>query len=446
MRGVLRFAAAGWIAALAGLSPLEALARDVSQASAQEPAVASPALRAAVVAASLLGSLLVFRRLFRREAALGRGKALPAPAELDAEWLQRHLFVLPPELVGFAYAGRVGGAEVAAVLARMHAESKLASRVASGSRGWNNLELWLLVDRAELGGYERELVDCLFFDGNTTSGDRIRERYGALGFDPAALLARHLRGPRDAVLGVRPPSRWLLPVACAGAGLGLLAVLVSAPPDLPVLVGAVLGGLGPVWGTFVLAPRWRRHPERHAIAAWPCVAATGASLLGLALLIMAWPSLPPSGAIGVAAWGLAGAATVARVAASRESRDGLDLRRNLLAARRFFAAELERTEPRMRDEWLPYLIALELSGEVAYWYLAHGRLETAARLRQLAHGADPEGRDTFERAWTGGAGALGGIGESGAWTAAASALGVPPGPGQRRAANGWASGLELRPA
>jgi hypothetical protein len=270
----------------------------------------------AVLGCIALGALLILWRWLRRQSALRRA-ALSAPEpDIDAEWLERHVFSLPPELVGAAYDRRVAGSEVAAVLARMCGEAKLASRVAPGAQGWNNLELWLLVERDELSGYERELIDSLFIAGKTTSADAVQQAYRAVGFVPAAILRRHLSAACDAALGIRPAYHWPL-------------------------------GLG------------------------------------------------------------------------RESASGRALRRNLLAARRFFASELERAEPRVRDEWLPYLIALELTSAVDRWHQAFGRIETAAQRQRLALAAGVDAAP-----WTGGAGALGGRGASGAWIAATARLTV----------------------
>jgi hypothetical protein len=392
-------------------------------------AVASPVLRLAAVAVLLAGALLTFWWL-RRSRAVAEQSAPPSPAEIDAEWLERHVFSLTPELVGALYDRRIAWPEVAALVARMSGESKLASRVATGEKGWSNLELWLLVDRQELTGYERELIESLFFAQRTTSGDAIQEAYRSVGFDPAGILRRHLKPSCDSLLGARPVFSWPLGLALAASAVGVvLSIRLGASGVVPVLVAAVLGALAPLSSNRIAA-RWRRDPEQPRSETLPFVASAGVSVGLLGLLIAAWPSLALIDVGIFAGWGLVGAVLAARVVAFRESPRGLNLRRSLLAARRFFAAELDRAEPRIQDDWLPYLIALDLKGAVDHWYLAYGRLETAARQARLTKQA--EAGTTTDCAWTGGAGAFGGVGASGAWVAATCGLTVSV-PGRRRA-------------
>jgi hypothetical protein len=165
----------------------------------------------------------------------------------------------------------------------------------------------------------------------------------------------------------------------------------------------------------------------------------------LAVLIITLPSLPPLAPLALAAWGLLGALLLASAAATRESAAGLAMRRNLLAARRFLSAELERPEPRLRDEWLPYLISLELTSKVERWYQAFGRIETAARRERLMQRSELA-EDAAAPRWTGGAGALGGIGPSGPWIVASAGLTVVPSRGQRASCPELARGLQLKQA
>jgi hypothetical protein len=410
--------------------------RGVSALSDPSLALASPALRLAALAVLVLAVVLPFVWLRRRRAAmlaeLGQQSAPPSPAQIDAAWLERHVFSLTPELVGAVYDRRIAWPEVAALVARMSGEAKLASRVAGGAQGWGNLELWLLVDRQELSGYERELVESLFFAERTTSGDAVQEAYRSVGFDPAAILRRHLKASCDDLLGARPVFTWSLRLALGACALGLLVAIVLGTSAVPVCLAALLAALGPLSASRIAA-RWRRDPLREDAATGAFAAGAGASAVALGALIALWPALGPLEVVIFAGWSLVGSALTARVVASRENARGLALRRNLLAARQFFASELERLEPRLQDDWLPYLIALDLKGAVDHWYLAFGRLETAARQERLEElRASREATNaTPEQAWTGGAGGYGGVGAAGAWIAATLGLTVAA-PGRRR--------------
>ena len=411
-----------------------------------DPSLASPVLRLAAVAVLLGAAVLLLSWLRRRRAAmlsaLGPESVPPPPGQIDAEWLERHVFSLAPELVGALYDRRIAWPEVAALVARMSGESKLASRVAGGAQGGGNLELWLLVDRQELNGYERELVESLFFAERTTSGDAVQEAYRSVGFDPAAILRRHLKASCNDLLGTRPVFTWPLRLALAACALGFIVAIglrfaaasaTGASGVLSVCLAAVLAALGPLSASRLVA-RWRRDPDRENAETLAFAVGAGASAVALGLLIALWPALGLLEVALFAGWSIVGSALAARVMTSRENARGLGLRRRLRAARQYFASELTQLEPRIADDWLPYLIALDLKGAVDHWYLAFGRLETAARRERLEEQrASREATSAApDQAWTGGAGAYGGVGAAGAWIAATLGLTVAA-PGRRRA-------------
>ena len=53
-------------------------------------------------------------------------------------------------------------------------------------------------------------------------------------------------------------------------------------------------------------------------------------------------------------------------------------RKSLASARAFFAKELRRTEPRLKDEWFPYVVAFGLTSDADRWFRAHGAAAAAA--------------------------------------------------------------------
>ena len=134
-----------------------------------------------------------------------------------------------------------------AILARLEMEGKLASSVSgkSGLFSRPELQLRLLVPAEQLAGYERKLVDGLFFGAEETSTERVRQHYKRSGFNPVGKIAGV--ATEAAKLGGRKgkpekPPRWPA-LALLGAAALLLAIgMASSSVDL--VVAAVTVGLG----------------------------------------------------------------------------------------------------------------------------------------------------------------------------------------------------------
>src|SRR6185436_4652123 len=75
---------------------------------------------------------------------------------------------------------------------------------------------------------------------------------------------------------------------------------------------------------------------------------------------------------------------VMRAARTDQSREKVLLRTRIDAARRWFASELRRPTPRLRDEWAPYLIALGLGRLADRWFSSFGA-QVAASAAQAGH-------------------------------------------------------------
>jgi len=393
-----------------------------------------------LVRALLAGLLLVFmfrplRRLLRRERALGRFAPLAALDAIDEGWLREHVLSLQPELVGALYDCRTGAAEVAAVLARMVQEKKLASRVTrvpGWLRGHDNLELRLLVARETLEGYERALVKGLFFAGDETSSDAIRAHYASRGFDPAARLEKPLRERVEAMLGSSDDDNLGVGAFVTGALLLAASVLalVLRPSELSIVMPSLMGAM--FFGTpaLIVAYRWRQDMTATAWGALKFLLPVGLAVLGIAAQLLG-SDVSLSGSVALASLGLFVAHVVAFAGRSADGAEGVALRKRLTAARRYFAHELRRPEPRLDDAWFPYLMALELGQNVEGWFRAFGgsggggafsamgghRRTTSfrpSRTGSLGGGAS--------KGWTGGGGAFGGAGATGTWIAATGAM------------------------
>ena len=401
---------------------------------------ASAAFRYAAFAAALVAMAVLWVGLRRREKGLGRYLPPEAPSEWDEGWLAEHLFALRPEEAGALWDRRVGPAEVAAVLARLVAEGKLASEVRTRHGLFverDVLHLRLVADRAAFLSYERQLIDKLFFDGRReTDTETVRKHYRTAGFNPAALIEDDL----NRRLAKRPELRGKTASPGFRRTLSLL------------LAALTLFGLGaiPQWGralaTFVAAVFclvWFYVPGLIRASSWRDATAR-LDLRALAFL------LPGLGAFGISAaiaffndWftplrlftGTPGPLTALALAVlpvaiwssllnnarSRDKPEAIRLRKRLAAARRLLGRELDSPAPRLRDEWLPYLLAFGLGSDVDRWFRAFGggggrAVSTASTTSTWGTSSSVGG------GWTGGGGAFGGAGATASWAAAATGL------------------------
>lgn len=440
-----------------GLVPGEGVVRTVRLRHAGEgrPEAALPPppplpfrLAAFLAAAAAMAWMLV--RFRRRETALGRrwGR-LPQTtgidrAALDRTWIEETLLRLRPEVAGAFWDRSVGRAEVSALLARLVAEGKLESEVEETRSGFlgttQELRLRLRVPREDFSGYERALVDKLFFGGRdeVTTSD-LETRYRSTGLDPAGVirpgLERRLRETLPAArTSKRRPSR--LPAAALTlATLLLLGLEGGFRRDASEGVLAALVALGPLPYLVALGLAWsaRRRVERlgaGAVAFAVPVAVTFAGAALYAFMPELRPGLLPTlapGVFGVLALALAPVAawrSVTHVAMTREGAPAIAARQELLRARRHLQAELERERPDLDDDWFPYLLALGLAQAVDRWSRSFGG--TTAAGATVAAAAAPSGsaasRGSSVGGWTGGGGRFGGAGASATWAAAASGI------------------------
>ncbi|HEX5759620.1 MAG TPA: hypothetical protein VF121_10530, partial [Thermoanaerobaculia bacterium] len=395
------------------------------------------ALRAGACAALLAGLASFLVQFLRGEARLGRFS--PPRLEIDRAWIEEHLLSQRPEEIGALWDRRTGPPEVAALIARLVAEGKLASRVEEkrGLFGKPILHLELRVDRSELTSYERALIDKLFASGSDhTDTESIRKRYQSSGFDPAKVIARGIetalrrRFPEEAVGMPRPsrrPTLWLL---LGGLACVVLAGIPRLGTALALLVVMAIVYLGPYGIALAGAASWRRRVD--GLGRWsllfllPLLVLCG---LTVALLlfeeIFGRPLNPLLGLAGAAAFVLVPlglARSVLNMARSRESAQTIERRQHLAAARRWLAGELRRPEPRLDDAWYPYLLALGLERQVGDWFRAFGGAAGAtAGVPGSAWSGGGSGSSSGG-GWSGGGGAFGGAGGSSAGGVAAGGL------------------------
>ena len=362
--------------------------------------------------------------LLLRERSLGRFAPVDAPG-IDGAWIENNILVHPAEEVGATWDGRISASEVVALIARMTAEGKLASKV----EGKDSIALSLKVDRDQLKDHEKALVDGLFFNNRTeTSTKEVQQHYKSSGFDPAAVIRP---GLDERVRKVSPPGDARVG-RLAGLALSLIGVvlLVWSAFSEPAIVGGAVGVAiaSLLLGTILQIPGWLFRSRID----WGPVAA--ALLLLPALLV----------SLGTAAflWFYAGtgefdlpltmiaALTVLAVCISngsinglksRQSREAIAFRKRLAAGRSFFLKELENPEPRLRDSWYPWLLAFGLGKQIDVWSSHHTTTKTSASAWD--HGTNSSSSSSSTNTgWSGGGGLSGGGGASGAWAAAAAGM------------------------
>lgn len=428
-----------------GASPVVRVALDY-QGAGRPAHVASTALRDGLHLALWLVPLLLFAEFLWSEWRRGRFETVPPDEPGVPGWMEEHLLPHRPEVLGAFADGSVGPEEASAVVARLTGEGALRTRVEG-----RELHLELVRDRETLQGYERALVDGLFFEGRTeTSTAAIEKHYRARGrgFYPASEIRQGVEAAAAALAGPRVARfpYWVLTLA---AFVSALAVLATAPTETEFrwVIGILLGFPAIVVGLagIAVASAWRRRAQSGPLG-------TFAFLVPMAILLaLAWAAAgtrvapldrlarvvsdqgPAARSIAVAATLLALglASSILNNARTRERRETLLFRKRLAAARRFFAAELERPEPALRDEWFPYVLAFGLDDSSRRWFERYGTPPAASSARtggsaytrgDGSSAASSPSTSVRPATWTGGGGAFGGAGATASWATAAGAL------------------------
>ncbi len=374
--------------------------------------------------------ILVLRQgliFLAHERKMGRFKALVPVDRINTDWLNEHVFSMAPELVGATWDKTTDASEVAAVLARMALEKKMKSRVEQERLPWLGLKipgyytlyLTLLVPRSSLSGYELELVEGLFVDGDETDTKKVKKYYRSKrkSFDPISKIREPLK---KQVKAMTSPSKnplemiWVPTLLVFSISFFLLFgdfFFHQFERSLEFMLG---GGIVVAWIISVVAAgRYAAGSVRvkgRAQMVWARTMLMVFFYSG-ALLVVNISSLLVVGS------GLLCAAAVnniLNVAKTRDSKEGVRLRRYLASAREYLEQELKRDRPELEDEWFPWLIAFGLGPKVDSWFRQYGR-HMATSVGSMSGTGSSSG-------FTGGGGQFGGGGATGAWSTAAGSM------------------------
>ncbi|MGH9321947.1 MAG: DUF2207 domain-containing protein [Vicinamibacteria bacterium] len=393
---------------------------------------ASGVLGSALAVAFAAAVLALGFLFYRQEDAIGRFEPLIPLSSIGDAWLEENVFSMLPEEVGAAWDDSTAAPEVAAVLARMVSQGKLRTEVYRTKglfKSEENLRMELLVDRNTLKGYESSLVRALFVEGDVTDTVKTRKHYESRGFDPASKLRDPLKrrvarllgnsaGPREIS---RKPALLLL-------GASALALAISASFDprgallvLPALAVALFLYL---FG-FIAAAVYRKRVENLFLHSLPLLIAVTILVAGAMFLLAVNPLRSGFLALAsIAAFVLSLTTSLFNAAKFRDGGFAIAARKKLASARRYFAFELAKENPRLDDRWFPYLLAFELGPNVDRWFRAHGGSTSSSpstfspSTRSEGVRSSGDGRST----WTGGGGAFGGAGATGSWAAAVGSV------------------------
>lgn len=379
--------------------------------SAPPPAEVNEPLPAGVLmlfgATLAAGLAWIVRSFCARERQAGRLETITD--EVTEPWLEEHLLSMAPELAGAALRNAVGAEEVAAILARMTQEGKIASEMKNGELTLTRLE-------KELTPIEEKLCEALFLGEKKTDPTRVRRHYRNSGFSPAAIVQNDILGRLAIIRGWDENRSDVERFAIEGL---LLVVTVAAMLSDGVDARA-LGSCAFALGIGALVATYQRHGINWFLARtlWVVAAIAPMVVVFFQTLIDA-RTLQPSllFLLGYLATALASIKLVFDIMSTPESRAQILLRKRLVHARTFLKQQLRLEQPLLRDEWMPHLIALGLGNAVADWSRFFGpRAGLSATDSAIAADAVSHGS---ECSFTGGGGRFGGAGSTGGWTVAA---------------------------
>ncbi len=366
---------------------------------------------------------------FTHEKAKERWARILAPGEIDEAFLKENVFALKPEVAGAAMDNKTGAPEVAAVLARLTQEGKLSSHIETRGSLVKRQVLCLTQKSDEFSDSEERLVRKLFFGAKNTDTDRIREHYKGGGFDPAAIIEAGVKPELQKIQGwMKSPQRadWKRDSIFLAAAFLLLVVaaIIGSDNDVPVpisiaFVGVIAGTAASVAANLNSSvvtnfiPRFAIPAAFLALPYWLVIGYTrGAGRLVLHLLTP----------IAICAWTAAITKLVLDLLRTPEGPERIAFRKKLYAARNYFISELRSSQPRLRDEWYPYLLAFGLGKHVDRWFGAFGSVAAGSQPATSSSFSSSSQGTSHTPSFTGGGGSFGGAGASGGWAIAASAM------------------------
>ena len=396
------------------------------------------ATRYGLIALLVAIPLILWRRFISREDSLGRFAPLTS-STVDRGWIEKNLLELPPEVAGAAWDEQVTRNEVAALIARWTAEKKISTTIGADKE----MSMMLLVDRGAFEGYERELIDKLFFEGNTTSTKSLESHYARSGFDPSTVISeglterfKEIGQMKEAAPPVSPlPSLVLFVTGVAATVFGLVR---TGRENVAPVIGALIVMLVAWIVGVLIAYQWRARIDWGLRGAYG-FAAFAAIAVAAAAVVAASGRVDLVAHAGLALLALMVTSNIFNVAKSKRGRSALAFRKRLASVRQYFIDELQKPQPAIDDAWFPWVIAFGLDNEATRWAAAFGGSSSTGSSTISSSGSSwSSSSGGSSSSWSGGGGAFGGAGATASWAAAAG--GIAAGVTSASSSSGGSSG------
>jgi uncharacterized membrane protein YgcG len=386
-------------------------------AGAPNATVSTMPLRVVLAGLVLIAPVLLWSRFVRREEQLGRLAPVQATG-VNPDWIADNLLPIPAEVAGAAWDEDVGAHEVSALLARWAGEGKITATARSGSE----LRMKLNVPRETFEGYERELVDKMFFAGDETNTSAIKAHYKDKGFSPSNIIGRPVQEKAGALAQLKepaPPVSKLPSLALFVIAAILIAASLMRQEDGPLIALSV--GVFLIWMLGILfAIQWRGRIDYGLTQSLSFRICLGLIVIGVVVaLLRDWPQWP--GHAGLVAAALLAANNIFNVAKSKRGPSAIAFRKRLAAVRQYFMDELKKPAPAIDDSWFPYVIAFGLDQQASAWSTDVARRSPSSTYIGSTSSSTSSGSSSTPQ-WTGGGGSFGGAGASGSWATAASGI------------------------
>lgn len=360
-----------------------------------------------------------------------RGRFVFTPfEEIDEEWLKDNVLRFKPEIVGAAFDNKIGAPEVAGILAALAKEKKIETRVEQRRMKRPLLHMTLLVPIEEIEGYRRTLLKRLFFKGKETDTDAIRKHYEHSGFEPAALIQKGIEGELSGWSKWTEKYTsfdWKVDVTLLILGIILFSFLGRGGNDGALTNECIFFGIIALLGGLISA-----HLNSRAVSSLtPRFILVGAFAAPLLYATFRYMIAAPDFAIHTHElvlalfWSLAVVKIILDKLRIDESSERIATRMRFESARRYFRSQLAMPNPRIHDDWFPYLMAFGLGSNCDRWFRVHGCPASPATSSFGSSSSSMSSSSSAESAgssWSGGGGAFGGAGASASWAVAAGGI------------------------